>query len=141
LNPLAPLYRFAGRLRYRRNGNVGQRGEELAHRYLRARGYIVVARNWRPPQGGGELDLVTWEGSTLVFVEVKARVSGEWSAPERDIDAEKVTSLRRAAHDYIRRAGAEEAESRFDVIAITGEKVDHMRDAFPLMAARRQVSL
>ncbi len=141
MNLLAPLYRFAGRLRYRRTGNVGQHGEELAHRYLRARGYTVVARNWRPPQGGGELDLVAWEGDTLVFVEVKSRLSGEWSAPERDIDAEKVNSLRRAARDYVRRAAAEEAEARFDVIAITGEAIEHLRDAFPVMAARRQLSL
>jgi putative endonuclease len=141
LNLLAPLYRFAGRLRYRRTGNVGRRGEETAHRYLRARGYTVVARNWRPPQGGGELDLVAWQGETLVFVEVKSRLSGKWSAPERDIDAEKMHSLRRAARDYIRRAAAEEADSRFDVIAITGENVEHLRDAFPLLAARREVSL
>jgi putative endonuclease len=141
LNPLAPLYRFAGRLRYKSAGNVGRYGEELAHRYLRARGYTVVARNWRPPQGGGELDLVAWQGETLVFVEVKSRLSGEWSAPERDIDAEKVTSLRRAARDYVRRAAAEEADARFDVIAITGETIQHLRDAFPLMAARRELSL
>jgi putative endonuclease len=98
----------------------------------------VVARNWRPPQGGGELDLVAWEGETLVFVEVKSRVSGVWSAPERDIDGEKVNSLRRAARDYVRRAGAEEAETRFDVVAITGGKIEHLRDAFPLLASARR---
>ncbi len=136
MSPLAPLYRFAGRLRWWRDGNVGRFGEERAHRYLRARGYTVVARNWRPPQGGGELDLIAWERETLVFVEVKARVSGQWSAPERDIDAEKLNSLRRAARDYVRRAGAEEAEMRFDVVAITGGKIEHLRDAFPLLAPR-----
>jgi putative endonuclease len=141
LNLLAPLYRFAGRLRYRGPGNVGRRGEELAHRYLRGRGYTVVARNWRPPQGGGEIDLVAWQGETLVFVEVKSRHSGQWSAPERDIDAEKLYSLRRAARDYIRRAATEEADARFDVIAITGKTVEHLRDAFPLLAARRELSI
>ena len=137
MNLLGPLYRFAGRLRYRRDGNVGRRGEELAHRYLRSRGFTVVARNWRPPQGGGELDLVTWQGSTLVFVEVKSRVSGQWSAPERDIDMEKINSLRKAARNYIRRAAAEEAETRFDVITVTGDRIEHLREAFPLSRARR----
>ncbi len=134
MNPSAPLYRLAGKLRWWRDGNVGRYGEEQAHRYLRARGYTVVARNWRPPQGGGELDLIAWERETLVFVEVKARVSGQWSAPERDIDAEKLNSLRRAARDYVRRAGAEESEMRFDVVAITAGKIEHLRDAFPLLA-------
>jgi putative endonuclease len=72
----------------------------------------------------------------LVFVEVKARLSGEWSAPERDIDAEKIRSLRRAAFDYVRRAGAEEAEVRFDVVTVTGERIEHLREAFPVFGGR-----
>jgi putative endonuclease len=106
----------------------------MAHRWLRRKGFTVVARNWRPPQGGGELDLVAWQGETLVFVEVKARVSGEWSAPEREIDDEKMRALRRAARDYVRRAGADATKARFDVISITGERVEYMRDAFAFEA-------
>ena len=90
MNPLAPLYRIADRLRYGKTGNTGRRGEDLAHRYLRVRGFIVAARNWRPPQGGGEIDIIAWEGDWLVFVEVKTRTSTEVSAPERDIDEEKI---------------------------------------------------
>ena len=138
MNLLAPLYRFADYLRYRRHGNVGRRGEDLAHRYLRRKGYIVVARNWRPPQGGGEVDLIAWERGVLVFVEVKTRLSADWSAPERDIDDEKILALRRAARDYIRRAEADrgddgEVPARFDVLSIVGERIEHLRDAFPLM--------
>ena len=131
MNLLAPLYRFADRLRFRCHGNVGQHGEDLAHRYLRRSGFTVAARNWRPPQGGGELDLIAWEGGELVFVEVKTRVSGDLNVPERDIDSEKMKALRRAARDYLRRAGAETAETRFDVIAITGTDIRHFRNAFP----------
>jgi putative endonuclease len=135
LNLLAPLYRFADHLRYRRHGNVGRRGEDLAHRYLRKMGYIVVARNWRPPQGGGEIDLIAWEGGALVFVEVKTRLSADGSAPERDIDREKIFALRRAARDYVRRAEADASSARFDVVSIVGEKIEHLREAFPLMPA------
>jgi putative endonuclease len=132
LNLLAPLYRLADRLRYRCHGNVGRRGEDLAHRYLRRQGYVVVARNWRPPQGGGELDLVAWEREVLVFIEVKSRLSGVWSAPERDIDHEKILALRRAARDYIRRAQADASPVRFDVLSIVGDRVEHLREAFPI---------
>jgi putative endonuclease len=93
---------------------------------------VVTARNWRPPQGGGEIDLVAWQQGTLVFVEVKFRGSGQWSAPERNIDADKIRSLRRAARDYIRRAGAEQTPARFDVVCITGGKIEHLPDAFAL---------
>ena len=130
MNPLAPLYRIADRLRYLRHGDTGKRGEDLAHRYLRAKGFIVAARNWRPPQGGGEIDIVAWEGDWLVFVEVKTRTSAEWSAPERDIDAEKIHTLRRAARDYIRRANADESRVRFDAVSVTGRTINHLRDAF-----------
>jgi putative endonuclease len=130
LNLLAPLYRIADSLRYRRDGDTGRHGEDLAHRYLRARGFIVVARNWRPPQGGGEIDIVAWEGAWLVFVEVKTRTTGEWSAPERDVDIEKIQTLRRAARDYIRRANADESRVRFDAVSITGRRIEHMREAF-----------
>lgn len=136
MNLLAPLYEFADRLRYRRHGDVGRHGEDIAHRYLRRAGRTVAARNWRPPQGGGEIDIVAWEGDALVFVEVKSRLSGELSAPERDIDAEKIRALQRAARDYIRRSGADASKARFDVIAITGGEIEHLRDAFPLTGAR-----
>jgi putative endonuclease len=114
---------------------VGRRGEDAAHRFLRRRGFTVVARNWRPPQGGGEIDVVAWDGDTLVFVEVKARVSQDGSAPERAIDSEKIASLRRAARDYVRRAGVDATRTRFDAIAITGERLEYFPDAFG--AARR----
>jgi putative endonuclease len=96
-----------------------------------------VARNWRPPQGGGEIDLIACEstpsGDILVFVEVKARASDEISSPERNVDADKRMALRRAARDYVRRAQADPGRLRFDVIAITGESLEHFRDAFPVM--------
>lgn len=132
MNLLAPLSRFADHLRFRRQGDIGRRGEDLTHRYLRRNGFIVVARNWRPPQGGGEIDLIAWQQDRLVFVEVKSRVSGDTSAPERDIDSEKIRALRRAARDYLRRSGADFEKARFDVIAITGTAIDHLTDAFSL---------
>lgn len=132
MNLLAPLYRFADRLRYLRHRNRGMRGEDLAHRWLRAHGFTVVARNWRPPQGGGEIDIVAWEADELVFVEVKARLSADIGTPERAIDAQKMDALRRAARDYVRRSGADPERVRFDCISVTGDagEIAHFRDAF-----------
>jgi putative endonuclease len=135
LNPLAPLFRLEDRLRYRRHGDAGKHGEDLAHRYLHGAGLRLVARNWRPPQGGGEVDLIAGErrasGDTLVFIEVKFRTSGDRGTPERNVDDEKRSALRRAARDYVRRARADPGRVRFDVIAITGGAIEHLRDAFP----------
>ena len=49
----------------------GQKGENRAAAYLRLRGYRVLERNYRVPQG--EIDLIARKGDALVFVEVKAR--------------------------------------------------------------------
>lgn len=51
---------------------VGNRGEDLALRFLEGLGYTLVARNWRCR--AGELDLVVREQDCLVFVEVKTRL-------------------------------------------------------------------
>src|SRR5512138_1390132 len=84
---------------------AGRLGEDLAHRLLRRSGYRVVARNWRPRSGAGEIDIVAWDGATLAFVEVKTRGTEEFGAPDRAIDAEKREALIRSARDYTRRAG------------------------------------
>lgn len=131
MNLLAPLYALADRLR-RRHADLGEQGEDLAHRWLRRHGYTVAARNWRPPQGGGEIDLVAWQGGSVVFVEVKTRSQDSLSAPERSLDAEKIRALRRSARDYLRRSGADSTAARFDAIAIEGSQLEHLPDIFPL---------
>ena len=69
----------------------GARGEDLAHRFLQKLGYMVVARNWRAEDGSGELDLVAWDGASLVVVEVKTRASTEFGLPEEAVDAAKAS--------------------------------------------------
>ena len=112
---------------------LGRRGEDYAHRYLEKRGFRVVARNYRAPAGGNEIDLVAWEKDHLVFVEVKTRSSDEVSAPDRAVTPEKQRRLIVAARDYARRANADWGNVRFDVVAVTDgpkPKVEHYRDAF-----------
>ena len=80
---LGLLYRVSDALRRRAlAGQHGRVGEDLAHRYLRGRGCTVVARNYRPRSGVGEIDLVAWHGKTLAFVEVKTRAGEDFGPPE-----------------------------------------------------------
>jgi len=82
---------------------LGRCGEDLAHRYLRREGFIIVARNYRLAAGDAEADLIAWEGEHLVFVEVKSRRSDEQSLPERAVGEEKRAHLRRVAREHARR--------------------------------------
>jgi putative endonuclease len=111
----------------------GRRGEDLAHRHLRSLGFTIVARNWRTRSGSAEADLVAWDGETLVFVEVKSRITDEYGAPDRAIDRDKRLHIARAAQDYARRSGVEWNRVRFDIVNIIDSDppaITHLRDAF-----------
>lgn len=121
-------------LRWRLRRDLGRRGEDLAHHYLRRRKYVIVARNYRPSSGApGEIDIIAWKEGKLIFVEVKTRTSDAISFPERAVDEDKRGYLIRTARDYTRRANVEWDDVRFDIIAITGLKrpsIHHMEDVF-----------
>jgi putative endonuclease len=128
------LYRAGDALRRRAFGaDSGKIGEDLAHRYLRARGCTVVARNYRTRSGSGEIDLVAWDGEVLAFVEVKTRATREFGAPEAAVDADKRERLERAARDYARRANVEWEKTRFDIVSIVlagRPEIEWLRNAF-----------
>ena len=128
------LYRAADRIRRRRYADDhGRIGEDLAHRFLRARGCTVVARNYRTLSGSGEIDLVAWDGRKLAFIEVKTRGSREFSPPESAVDTEKRERVQQAARDYARRAEIPWRDTRFDIVSIVLDsppRIEWLRDAF-----------
>jgi putative endonuclease len=128
------LFRLADAVRRRLQPDPGRQGEDLAHRYLRQRKYLIVARNYRPASGApGEIDIIARAGRRLVFVEVKTRTSNAISFPERAVDDRKQRNIIRTARDYARRANVDWDDVRFDVIAITGLRnpvIEHLKDAF-----------
>ena len=77
--------------------HVGAWGEEIASQYLEAKGYTILARNWRTQEG--EVDLVAQDGETVVFVEVKTRTSKEFGWSEESITLTKRRRLQRSAMD------------------------------------------
>src|SRR5690242_3764187 len=96
----------------------GRRGEDLAHRFLRRQGYIIVARNYRVPGGGPEADLLAWDGETLAVIEVKSRESGEYGPPERAIGPEKFDQMLRVAREFSSKNGTPWERVRFDVVTV-----------------------
>jgi putative endonuclease len=102
---------------------AGRRGEDLAHRYLRREGFIIVARNYRLASGEAEADLIAREGEDLVIVEVKTRETAEFGPPERAVSAEKQRHLIRVGREYARKTDTPWEHVRFDVVSIvTGDK-------------------
>jgi putative endonuclease len=114
---------------------AGQRGEDLAAAHFQALGFEVLARNHRTRFG--ELDLVAYDGETLVFAEVKTRRSGA-REPWENLHARKRLKVRRMALAWLLESPDRPhgAELRFDGVAILLDakgdpvRLDHLEAAF-----------
>lgn len=93
----------------------GRRGETIACWLLRLKGYRILERNWRCPQG--EIDLLVRKGPVLAAVEVKSRATGD-----RALDAvgwRQRRRIERALTVYVAgRPHLSDLFWRFDAIAI-----------------------
>jgi putative endonuclease len=107
---------------------AGAEAEALVADWLRARGWRILARNFTCK--GGELDLVCDDAGTVVFVEVRARRSADYGAPEETIGAVKRKRIVLAARHWLVRHGGESRACRFDVIAVENGAIRHLPDAF-----------
>jgi putative endonuclease len=128
---------FAGwRKRFFPTRTLGQRGEAAAARYLRRRGYKILARGDK--SGPGELDLVALDrdGKTIAFVEVKTRRSDQAGHPMEAVDEIKQRRLTRLAVTFLKRYRLLECPARFDVVAVTWPagkwfpRIEHVKNAF-----------
>ena len=113
---------------------LGMRAEQLAAEHLERRGYTVLARNWRRPEG--ELDLVVGAEGLCVFVEVRSRTGTERGHALETVDARKRARVLRSARLYIEEERPQAAVFRFDVVGVTfaldesPPELVHIEDAF-----------
>lgn len=96
---------------------TGSRGEEKAYFYLRQKGYVIIARNYRTPRSHSELDMVGWDGETLCFIEVKTRSARGLLPAEAAVDYDKRHDLSRVARNFLRKLPGKPAY-RFDVVSV-----------------------
>ena len=116
-----------------RSPPLGWAGERAAARFLRRRGFTIVARGARDRLG--EIDLVAVERRTVVFVEVKTRRSRRAGAPVEAVGPDKQRRLTRAALSFLRRHDLLEAPARFDVVGVVWPRgrrpvIKHYGNAF-----------
>lgn len=113
---------------------LGWRGERAAARFLRRRGYTILAHSDRSPLG--EIDLVAVDGRTVVFVEVKTRQSAEDGHPAEFVDHTKQIHMTRAALAWLKRHRLLDHSARFDVVAVLWPdgarrpQIEHIPNAF-----------
>lgn len=108
---------------------VGTAYEKQAGEYLMQQGYEIVAYNFRCRYG--EIDMIARDGEYLVFVEVKYRKNAESGSPLEAVNAKKQYIISRVASYYCLTHGyGESTPCRFDVVAILGDEISLVRNAF-----------
>lgn len=122
---------FEARAKAQEN-SLGERGENVAAKYLTQLGYKILQRNYLTKVG--EIDIVARQGKVLVFVEVKTRTDSE-PRPEDQVNYEKQQQITKAGNLYLSRFGYPQPPARFDVIAIVWPEgrepiIQHHQNAF-----------
>ncbi len=108
---------------------VGTAYEKRAGEYLVRQGYEIVAYNFRCRYG--EIDIIARDGEYLVFVEVKYRKNIGSGNPLEAVNAKKQHIISRVASYFCLTNGyGENTPCRFDVVAILGDEISLIRNAF-----------
>ena len=98
---------------------AGALAEKLAAKFLRKRGYKILYRDFKPPNGrGGQIDLVCRDGETLVFVEVKSLASAEQIRPLEHLSSEQKRRISQGALTWLRLLDNPDISFRFDVVEV-----------------------
>jgi putative endonuclease len=113
------------------HNDLGAQGEKLALTALEAKGYTILATNWR--SGRFELDIVAQQADIIVFVEVKTRATGFFGEPFHAVSRDKQRKTIAAANAYMEKNGVM-LEARFDIISVVvtqdRHRIDHLEEAF-----------
>jgi len=118
----------------------GRWGEKQAVRLLKSKGWKMIGERVRVGRHD-ELDIISEDGSALVFVEVKTRRNENFGRPFSAVNKEKRKRLSRAAVNYLKQKKLTPNYIRFDVIEVIGEpagdasEIRHIENAFPLDSA------
>lgn len=113
---------------------AGEQNENLAVKFLRRRGYMILARRFRTKLG--EIDIIAKDNDALIFIEVRSRSYTDFGAPCESINRKKQMHIINSAFIYLAKYRLEDADIRFDVVAILkcaelgAIKIEHFKDAF-----------
>lgn len=121
------------------NRKLGGYYEKLAAVFLEEKGYHILAKNYRCPQGEVDVIARSPEG-VYVFVEVKYRRTKRYGDAFSAVGEAKQARISRAALWYMSaRHMPMTSPVRFDVIGINGdEEIRHIENAFPYRAGSIQ---
>ncbi len=114
-----------------KNRIIGNRGENVAKKYLLNQGYNILDKNYTC--NIGEIDIIAEKEGLIVFIEVKSRNSLNFGYPYEAVDRKKQIKLIKVAQNYINYKRIRNTQFRFDIIEVylkQSNRVNHIKDAF-----------
>lgn len=112
----------------------GRKGEALAAKYLKRKGFRILAANYTNRLG--EIDILAADGPVLVFVEVKTRTSEAFGPAKAAVTPAKQRKISQVALACMKEPGHAGKKARFDVVAVTlgpgKPTIEHIPNAFEL---------
>ena len=108
---------------------LGISGENLACAELQRRGYAILEHRYRTRFG--EIDIIARDGATIVFVEVKARLTDDFGGAAAAVTRWKQRRIAQMAVDYLARRSLHDCPCRFDVVAIDIETAGPRVTVYP----------
>ena len=103
------------------NTEIGKRGEEIAAEFLKKQGVDIIEKNYHTKFG--EIDLIGFDKSTIIFIEVKLRNNDNSGTPVEAITQTKLKRIYKSALWYIS-MHKNNYDYRFDVIAIRKDNIN-----------------
>lgn len=103
------------------NTEIGKRGEEIAAKFLKKQGVDIIEKNYHTKFG--EIDLIGFDKSTIIFIEVKLRNNDNFGTPVEAITQTKLKRIYKSALWYIS-MHKNNYDYRFDVIAIRKDNIN-----------------
>lgn len=111
---------------------LGSEGEAMASTWYEQHGYEILEHNWRRREG--EVDLIVRKGKTVAFCEVKSRTDDRYGTGAEAVLLPKQRRIRRLATRWLSEltpaTGRPLVEVRFDVVSITGSRIEVIENAF-----------
>lgn len=108
---------------------IGQEAEEQACVFLQIQGLKLLVRNYHCPLG--EIDLIMLDQQEVIFIEVRKRSHRDYANPLESITPMKQKKIIKTALHYLQKQRwFDKVHCRFDVIGISHNQCEWIKDAF-----------
>ena len=108
---------------------TGSAAESRALNHLQGQGLRLIETNYHCKCG--EIDLIMYDGDTLVFTEVRSRKSSQYGTAQETVTPAKQRKVIRTSQFYLQQKKLFESKPfRFDVIAINAGNLQWIKSAF-----------